>query len=825
VNLSWIAASLREGLEKEDDMVQRMICLAAVLLLVFSPAMAGTRTWRGQYSTDWNTAANWWEGAVPAMGDDVVMGNPTSFPVSYLGSSTSGLDSLTITNCFLLTNGHTLLVNDGSFTGTTTITGGILYVNSGSPSRDFDTDYLAVDGGTLNLLGGLAQVDYDAQVDSGQVTGHGTLEFGGTLTNDSLVSSSGGYLYITRSGSGSFDMDGGGGSGEVVVSDQSRMYVQVPISDPVNGTVTIGEEGVLEMDYPWTLAGGGNPGTLDLQGPASMLDPWANLQGAAVTLAGNVTCTGYGHINAPATFSGNTTTLTDGYLSLDKDTEMIGATFTADGTGADALIQRGDLTVTGGTTSINVDNYDWDGYETSPGFSDTTVQAGATLSIHCNYIVRPGYTVNEHHGNITVGNGAELEVRTAAAWVVEGSLQMQGGLVYGSELVNNATVSGFGHIQTDDLDNNGVVSASGGTLRIYTIVRTPDLDGSDETGALEAIDGDLEIVAQLSGPFAHNGSVTIGSSRTLWMLYDGLGIYNGMAINGGTYEAPDLVVAPGGTLTTSGTATIDSFTRFRESSTTSVSATLVLKGQSQVWSAATFTGGGEILNDSAAVFQAEGSVGVDFVNAGRVEPGMSGDGIDTLTLPNFEQTASGVLAVELAADGGTPGVDFDQLVVDVEADLAGELEVGAVGGFVPESGDSFEILTADSVTGSFDTLTVDITLPDGLTMVDVQDANSVTLVAAYGGDLDLDGAVSFLEAATAVAHIGLSPAGWADGDSDRDGDVDIDDADWAVSSYLGVAPPEAPASSSFTRVEGVPEPGAMSLLAIGGLGALLRRRR
>ncbi len=310
------------------------------------------------------------------------------------------------------------------------------------------------------------------------------------------------------------------------------------------------------------------------------------------------------------------------------------------------------------------------------------------------------------------------------------------------------------------------------------------------------------------------------------MLYDGLGIYDQMSIDGGMYEAPDLVVGPGATLATTGTATIDSFTRFRESSTTSISGTLVLKGQSQVWSAATFTGGGEILNDSAAVFEAEGTVGVHFVNAGRVEPGMSGDGVDTLTLPGFEQTASGVLAVDLASDGPTPGVSFDQLVVDAAADLAGGLEVGAVGGFVPESGDSFKVLTAGSVTGGFGTLTVNITLPDGLTMVDVQDANSVTLVAAHGGDLDLDGAVSFLEAATTVAHIGLSPAGWADGDSDRDGDVDLDDADWAVSSYLGVAPPEAPASTTFARVEGVPEPGTLALL-VGGAGAVLlvRRRR
>jgi hypothetical protein len=81
------------------------------------------------------------------------------------------------------------------------------------------------------------------------------------------------------------------------------------------------------------------------------------------------------------------------------------------------------------------------------------------------------------------------------------------------------------------------------------------------------------------------------------------------------------------------------------------------------------------------------------------------------------------------------------------------------------------------------------------------------------GDLDFDGQVTFLECATVVARIGMSPAIWDDGDFDGDGAVTVDDADAAVDSYAGwPAPPST-----------IPEPVSISLLC-AGFAAILRRR-
>lgn len=84
------------------------------------------------------------------------------------------------------------------------------------------------------------------------------------------------------------------------------------------------------------------------------------------------------------------------------------------------------------------------------------------------------------------------------------------------------------------------------------------------------------------------------------------------------------------------------------------------------------------------------------------------------------------------------------------------------------------------------------------------------------GDLDGDGAVSFLEAATAVANIGRTDASWSDGDFDGDGAVTVSDAELAVDAWTP-SPPAAPSA--------VPEPGSIVLLGAAAAGLAFRRRR
>ena len=72
---------------------------------------------------------------------------------------------------------------------------------------------------------------------------------------------------------------------------------------------------------------------------------------------------------------------------------------------------------------------------------------------------------------------------------------------------------------------------------------------------------------------------------------------------------------------------------------------------------------------------------------------------------NYTQTAAGTLGIVI--DGETPGAGFDQLVITGSATLDGTLNVSLGSDLVPNSGDTFQILTFGSVSGAFATTNID----------------------------------------------------------------------------------------------------------------------
>jgi hypothetical protein len=60
--------------------------------------------------------------------------------------------------------------------------------------------------------------------------------------------------------------------------------------------------------------------------------------------------------------------------------------------------------------------------------------------------------------------------------------------------------------------------------------------------------------------------------------------------------------------------------------------------------------------------------------------------------------------LEIALAGYEAGVEFDQLVVTEDVTLGGILDIRLTDGFLPKSGDEFEILTYASRSGTFDTI-------------------------------------------------------------------------------------------------------------------------
>jgi hypothetical protein len=88
------------------------------------------------------------------------------------------------------------------------------------------------------------------------------------------------------------------------------------------------------------------------------------------------------------------------------------------------------------------------------------------------------------------------------------------------------------------------------------------------------------------------------------------------------------------------------------------------------------------------------------------------------------------------------------------------------------------------------------------------------------GDLDLDGIVSFEDAATVVANLGKTDAGIDDGDMNGNGLVELFEAELAVDAY-NIAHVATPGFEPMV----VPEPATAVLLGSAALAGLIRRKR
>jgi hypothetical protein len=157
----------------------------------------------------------------------------------------------------------------------------------------------------------------------------------------------------------------------------------------------------------------------------------------------------------------------------------------------------------------------------------------------------------------------------------------------------------------------------------------------------------------------------------------------GLIINAG----PFITTAPGQVIVNTGSTLSRTGTYQQNGGSTMVNGTLTITSGALALAGGSLRGGGTI--------SASGGVSN---TGGSIEPGTS-TGILSIT-GSLTQTAGGSVSVELR--GTTPGSGHDRLAVTGAVSLNGTLNVTLIGGFVPESGDTFTILTSGSaVTGTF----------------------------------------------------------------------------------------------------------------------------
>jgi T5SS/PEP-CTERM-associated repeat protein len=253
--------------------------------------------------------------------------------------------------------------------------------------------------------------------------------------------------------------------------------------------------------------------------------------------------------------------------------------------------------------------------------------------------------------------------------------------------------------------------------------------GKFGSGGLSVLDGGLAIsnVAVMPGGNGGIGSALVdgGSSKwdvvgTLWIGQRGVGFVR--VTNQGTLEAGAIHIGPlgsmdatGGTLIIGGTPPLLPNSSLSTTGGTVYVDTLLLSSGAQIMA-------DSVIFQEGGYLGSEDTLSFDVINSGGINPGDSIGTAGVFTIDaNYTQLSSGTLFIELG--GLTPGDNHDQLAVTGNAQLTGKLDVSVINNFAPQVGQTFEILTAGSLTGTFEDV-----ITQGNLGVDVTyNSNSVTI--------------------------------------------------------------------------------------------------
>ncbi|HEX7830704.1 MAG TPA: DUF11 domain-containing protein, partial [Thermoanaerobaculia bacterium] len=245
---------------------------------------------------------------------------------------------------------------------------------------------------------------------------------------------------------------------------------------------------------------------------------------------------------------------------------------------------------------------------------------------------------------------------------------------------------------------NGTITGTGA----FTIGPGTPFDFSATTGSI-ILDGrtitnnGTITYTTASNPLALTNNASIQNAGTFSVQTDtaiNAGIGANTIINSGTFKK---ITATGNTLISAAT-TNTNIANFSTGMTTFNGGYTQNAGTTTIASGATLASPLTI-NLNGGTLTGTGIVAADLNNDGTVAPGMS-PGLLQIN-GDYAQSASGILNIEIA--GVNPGVTYDQLGVSGTATLNGTLNASYIGGFVPTDGNTFDVLTFASSTGTFST--------------------------------------------------------------------------------------------------------------------------
>jgi IPT/TIG domain/G8 domain len=352
----------------------------------------------------------------------------------------------------------------------------------------------------------------------------------------------------------------------------------------------------------------------------------------------------------------------------------------------------GTLTVTGGALTVTSNSG-----VANLNLSSGTFTTGANLTVSGNLAWTGGTLANNGGGtgNITITGALTMTTTSALSLSVgvdnQGTATLSGtsgspGLSLGSNVtfLNDSTGT-----FTDQTTVNDSISGGTGTFNnkgTFTKAGTGGTAGTTTISTFFSNSGTTALnkgVLFLSGGGGSIGTITTASGTSLSFSSTTFTLSSGSVISGS-----GSVGFASGTTTVAGALTASGFT---------------ITSGATVSGAATFTG--NVTNNGALNVAGTGTPGKVTITG------------------NYTQGATGSLKIELG--GLTAGTQFDQLAISGAATLAGTLNLSLINSFAPSIGNSFQILTFASKTGTFGT--VNGTTQGARTLTPAYNAANVTI--------------------------------------------------------------------------------------------------
>jgi T5SS/PEP-CTERM-associated repeat protein len=488
---------------------------------------------------------------------------------------------------------------------------------------------------------------------------------------------------------------GGGSNGILTLTGDSAQLTTTGITAVGGSGSTPGGTGLLTVANGATL----NTGTLDVYGGGTVVmngGGTLNVQSLSVT-------------NGTFEFNSGTVNFTGSPLLLNSSQLdfLVGASgsigFGRTISSSGAVTISAPISISGGTVS-----------------SGTTLTVGAAVQV-TNGTLAAGTTLTNNAGEVVQVSGTGL-VTAPNGIANNGTIQLNGNVAAtsGGTLTNSGIIRGAGFV------GNNLTNNAAGQVQVTTGNRL-EFDGSSNTntGLVSLNGGELDF----TGPMTNSASTGLITGDDAILRTGGITNNGGIGFTAGTMDVYGKITNNvGGQITCSGGGTTTFYDDVTiASGAASVKATAVGSTVSTVVFFGSYNGG--IVGGGTAFIE------------GDLRPGNSPGVVNfggNLVLDGGSQ-----LLIDLGGTtAGNGAGHYDQVNVVGNVSIGGGLTLSPYGGFVPQSGDKFVIMTYASETGTFAPVSGTTPAP-GLTLVPVYLPNNLVLLTIANGEktwgVDSDG--------------------------------------------------------------------------------------